>query len=100
MVRKPHMKSVRLSDKVCGYIEQADGYTFTEKLENFVLHAVDDEDALNRRLEAKRAECRMMCEKLDMSDKIFRSMFSVVNELEDLRSQLDEFAGKKFMDDS
>lgn len=58
MAKKNHMKSVRLSDEVLGYVEGFEGEGFNQKFENLVLFCMAREDALRQRINYLDEELR------------------------------------------
>ena len=69
--KKSNLKSIRLSDKVLGYINGYRGNGFNEKFENIILDAMESEDKrivtlakYDMEIEEKKHKYYKMCEQL------------------------------------
>ena len=74
-------KSIRLSQTAASYIEDAEGTSFNDKLENFILYSKEGEPKLTKRI-------NKMLDDIDTLDEAIRDKRELLNKLKTIESYL------------
>lgn len=95
-------KSIRISEEVFAYIDQAPGKGFNEKFEYIILEAKKEEPKrkeelarLTESIEAKRCELKRLFEQYRYMDDFFRTVLRMQHQLYDLKETLDKVTGEQ-----
>jgi uncharacterized protein (UPF0335 family) len=98
-------KSIRISDEVFDYIDQAPGKGFNEKFENIILSAKKEESEreerlaqLNESIQKKTCELQRLFDQYRYMDAFFRRVLRLQHELLDLEELLQKASGKESTD--
>lgn len=93
--KKSNSKSVRVSDEVLAYIENARGDGFNQKFENIILDAKRSEPERKRRLveydrliEQRKQQLSKITEKIQLLDIEIQAIFSLQDEVHHIQKQL------------
>jgi hypothetical protein len=93
-------KSIRISEEVFDYIDQAPGKGFNEKFENIILSAkIDESDRkkriaeLDEEIQQKRCDLKKLFDQNRYMDEFFRGVLRMQHQLFDLNELLDKSTG-------
>lgn len=88
--KKSNAKSIRMSDKVFGYVEGFEGNGFNEKFENMVLYFMENDSKLKERIVS--SEKRLKSLEYDISKKsgLLRDLTSFENKVGLINSYLSD----------
>lgn len=97
MATKSIAKSIRISDEVFEYIDQAPGKGFNEKFENIILEAKLEEPKrkkelarLDKSITEKRSELQRLFDQYRYMDEFFKTVLRMQHQLYDLKELLDK----------
>lgn len=94
-MQKSVSKSIRLTNKVYGYIMQAPGNGFNEKFENIILSAMESEPERVKRLESLDNQIESKRNQLSSMESSLRGLAPLVQAALHINSSVNEF-NKKF----
>lgn len=85
---KQNAKSIRFTDEVRDYIEQAPGDGFNQKFENIILEAKRNEPERRKRLEAYEKKIKTKQVQLEKMMHSIADISSLIDDFEALRNEL------------
>ena len=85
---KQNAKSIRFTDEVRDYIEQAPGDGFNQKFENIILEAKRNEPERRKRLEAYENKIKTKQVQLEKMTHSIADISSLIDDFEALRNEL------------
>ncbi len=101
---KSILKSVRLTEEVYGYVEQAPGEGFNQKFENLVLRMQHEEperkkvlNDLERKIQKKSMQLDKISKQISALDEVYRGVVHLVRTVKELQQEIDDnFAKQDF----
>ena len=97
MEQKNISKSIRISERVFNYIEEYEGNGFNEKFSNIIIHAMESEKKLEKRLDDLRAYIRLEETKLsELKQEIYENK-DILKKLQGVQTYIDSLVPEGYV---